>query len=59
MEQNAATPIDAREARLIDKVAEALATYHGEEPSERHRRMALALLRSVLRAASKRQPDVG
>ena len=45
-------------SRLIEKVAEALATYHGAQPDEKYRRMAIAMLKRVLRNASKRQPDL-
>jgi hypothetical protein len=51
--------IDARELTLIEKVAEALATYHGAQPDEKYRRIAIAaMLKRVLRNASKRQPDL-
>jgi hypothetical protein len=53
-------PLDAREARLIEKVAEALAAYYGAQPDEKYRRMAFAMLskRGVLNDTGKRQPDI-
>ena len=46
------------EATLIEKVAEALATYHGDQPSEKYRRMVVAMLsKRIVRQASRRQPD--
>jgi hypothetical protein len=47
-------------SRLIEKVAEALATYYGEAPDEKYRRMAFSILsrRGILREASKRKPHV-
>ena len=53
-------PLDARESGLIEKVAEALATYYGEQPDEKYRRMAFSILskRGVLLEASRRQPDI-
>jgi hypothetical protein len=49
-------PLDTRELRLIEQVAAALAEYRGEQPSAKHRSIALAMLkRGVLRG---RQPDV-
>jgi hypothetical protein len=52
-------PLDARELTLIEQVDAALAEYRGEQPSAKHRSMALAMLkRSVLREASRPQPDI-
>jgi hypothetical protein len=50
--------MDAREFTLIEKVAEALATYHGVEPDDSHRRLATALLRGVLCKKPSSSPDV-
>jgi hypothetical protein len=48
-------PLDPRELRLIEQVAAALAAYYEEQPAERHRRMAAAMLsKSILREA----PDI-
>jgi hypothetical protein len=53
-------PLDARQSTLIEKVAQAPASYYGEQPDEKYRRMAFSILskRGILREASKRKPNV-
>jgi hypothetical protein len=49
-------PLDARDLRLIEQVAAALAEYRREQPSAKHRTMATAMLKRTMLRGS--QPEV-
>ena len=49
--------LDARGLTLVERVAEALAAYHGQQLEDVHRRQAAKLMRAVLRREPRRQPD--